>query len=278
MGSLLEARGVVCDPPLWSANAMLDQPEQVAAIHREYAEAGAELLTTNTFRTRARSLAAAGSREDASELTRHAVAIARDAADAHRIANRPTVWVAGSIAPLEDCYEPGRAPDDASLAREHRDLAKVLQEAGCDLLLVETHNTIREAQAATRAAYQTGLPVWSCVVCGGGARLLSGEPLAAAVAALAAAGASAVGVNCSALEHCVEALPVLLKSGVPFGVAPNLHFDPSQTTTPDRTTSPMQFVDATRPWLEAGATFVGACCGSEPRHIAALRAAISPNH
>ena len=104
---------------------MIDHPESVAAIHLEYAEAGAEVLTTNTFRTRARSLVAAGLREDAAKLTGRAVAAARGAASDKEFPG--SVWVAGSLAPLEDCYLPERVPDDACLAREHGELAEALQ-------------------------------------------------------------------------------------------------------------------------------------------------------
>ncbi len=252
---------------------MIDHPESVAAIHLEYAEAGAEVLTTNTFRTRARSLAAAGLREDAAKLTGRAVAAARGAASDKEFPG--SVWVAGSLAPLEDCYLPERVPDDACLAREHGELAEALCEAGCDLIFAETHNTIREACAATRAGCATGLPVWASVVCGAGGKLLSGEGLEAAVDALAGEGAAAVGVNCLALEHCDESLRILARSGIPFGFAPNLHFDPAKTDIPDRSTSPEQLATAVLPWVEAGAAFVGACCGSEPRHIGALRMAIA---
>jgi S-methylmethionine-dependent homocysteine/selenocysteine methylase len=170
---------------------------------------------------------------------------------------------------------PERVPDDASLMREHAEQAAALCEAGCDLILAETHNTIREARAATCAARATGLPVWSTLVCGQGALLLSGEPLEAAVHALAADGATAVGVNCMTLEHCEQALPVLVRSGVRFGFYPNLHCDPSRPQRAARAVAPEEFVARARVWLDAGAGFVGACCGSEPRHIGALRAVIS---
>ncbi len=275
MGTVLERLGFGCDPPLWSAKATIEHPDAVARLHREYVEAGAEVLTANTFRTQARSLAAAGRTERAVDLTRRAVEAARKAADASRAPEAPRVWVAGSLAPLEDCYLPERAPEDASLEREHAAHAEALCEAGCDLILAETHNTIREACAATRAARATGLPVWSTLVCGEGARLLSGEPLEAALEAIADAGADAVGVNCLAIPHCEETVPVLRRCGVRFGVYPNLHCDPSRPQQAERAIAPEEFVIHARRWLAAGAAFIGACCGSEPRHIRALRDTIS---
>ena len=273
MGTLLEARGVACPPPLWTAQAMSEQPEEVAAVHRAYAAAGAEVLTANTFRTRGRSLIAARSSLNPRALTLRAVDVARRAAEREDGAarGRPETWVAGSLAPLEDCYRPERVPDDASLVREHREHADHLAEAGCDLILVETHNSVREARVATRAAAATGLPVWTSFVCGARARLLSGEPLAGAVQAAIDAGALAVGINCTALDHCGAALEVLAECGHPFGLAPNLRFDPSGSAPTADPCAPARFAETALAWQRAGARYLGACCGSGPDHVAALR-------
>ena len=124
LGSELAARGVSTSLPLWSAAALDSAPEVVAAIHADYAAAGARVHTTNTFRTRPRD---AGERWEL--LARRAVRLARDSVPAgHR--------VAGSIAPLADCYRPDLSPTDSR--PEHRDLARLLAEEGVDLLLCET--------------------------------------------------------------------------------------------------------------------------------------------
>jgi S-methylmethionine-dependent homocysteine/selenocysteine methylase len=88
---------------------------------------------------------------------------------AHQAAALPgrDIFVAGSLSPLEDCYRPDLVPDDAALAREHGAQARFLAEAGVDLILAETHNTIREAVAAVRAAKATGVPVFVSLVTDG---------------------------------------------------------------------------------------------------------------
>lgn len=254
--------------PLWSAAALIETPRAVEAIHRAYAAAGAEVLTANTFRTQERTLARGGVAGRARELTARAVALCRAAAGG--------AWVAGSVSPLEDCYRPDRVPPDAELEREHSLHATHLAEAGCDLLLVETHNTLREAVIALRRARATGLPVWVSLVCQSGARLLSGEHLAAALRALAPLGPQAVGVNCLSLAAVDDALPALARAGLPFGAYPNLA---SATPRPDAPFSatearvecdPEQFAAAAERWVAAGARFVGGCCGTGPDHIAAL--------
>jgi len=166
-GTELERRGARCEGPLWSARALLDDPAMILRIHRDYVAAGAEILTANTFRTQARTLARGNLGERAAELTQIAIELARSAIG-------HAGFVAGSMPTLEDCWQPGLVPDDVALAREHPEHAANLARAGADLLLIETMNSVREACAAVRAAKATGLPVWVSFACDDAARLLSG--------------------------------------------------------------------------------------------------------
>src|SRR5262249_85083 len=155
LGTELARRGADVAPPLWSARALLDAPEVVAAAHGDDAAAGADVLTACTFRTHERNVAASGARDPrtlARSLTEPAVRLAREAASGAWARDGRTGFVAGSQAPLEDCYSPELVPDDGSLEREHAAHAKNLAAAGCDLILVETMNAVREAMAAARGA------------------------------------------------------------------------------------------------------------------------------
>lgn len=240
--------------PLWSARAVLEDPEALAGIHREYAEAGAEAITAATFRTQRRTLARVGLGERTPELVEAAVALAR----------RTGLPVLGSQAPLEDCYRPDLSPREPEvLAAEHGEHAALLARAGVDAILVETQNNAREALAATRAALATGLPVVASLVCGRDARLLSGEPLAEALDALAALAPAALGVNCLPLDAVAACLDALAASGLPFGVQANIYAE---------TCSPETYAAHARAWLERGARFVGGCCGTGPAHIACIAA------
>jgi S-methylmethionine-dependent homocysteine/selenocysteine methylase len=266
LGTELERRGVATGLPLWSARALFERPEVVAEIHRDYVAAGAELLTADTFRTQRRTLAREG-RADAAELTRRAVELARSAALA---APRP-VAVLGSAAPLEDCYRPALVPDAASLAREHAEHAEHLAAARVDAILVETMNAVREAEAAARAARATGLPFLVSFVCGEDARLLSGEPLAAGLDAVAAQGPLALGVNCLAPSRVAPCLPELARAGLPFCVYANLGSpDPMGGFASSTACGPHAYAEHATRWVAAGASVVGGCCGTGPDHIAAL--------
>jgi S-methylmethionine-dependent homocysteine/selenocysteine methylase len=263
-GTELERRGIACDAPLWSAHALLGDTSVLAAIHRDYVRAGAEILTANSFRTQRRTLAHAGLGERAGELTQRAVALARAALGREG-------FVAGSIAPLEDCWRPDLVPEDDALAREHAEHARHLAAAGADVLLVETMNTIREACAAARAAKATGLPVWVSFACDDAAKLLSGERLDAALVAIATHGPDLVGVNCLPAPNIVATLAALGASGRPFAVYANLGAPVAGTPgVRAHDASPAAFAAHAQQWIAGGARVVGGCCGTTPAHIAAI--------
>jgi S-methylmethionine-dependent homocysteine/selenocysteine methylase len=267
-GTELERRGLECGLPLWSAHALLEAPAQVGEIHARYVEAGADLLTANTFRTQRRVLRRAGRHGDARALTALAVALAREAADR---AGRP-VAVLGSQPPLEDCYRPDLVPDAESLAREHGEHAENLAAAGVDAVLIETHGVVREALAAARAARACGLPWLVSFVAGRDARLLSGEPLAVAIEALRPLGALVVGVNCLPPSAVPPCLAVLHAAGLPFAVYANLGAPGDAPGEVRREAcDPIGFARHAAVWLRAGARLIGGCCGTGPAHIRALR-------
>jgi S-methylmethionine-dependent homocysteine/selenocysteine methylase len=237
-GTELGRRGVDITLPLWSARALLDAPDVLAEIHREYLEAGAGAVTANTFRTHRRSLAKAGLGDQAPALTRRAVEIARAARDAHR----PEALVLGSVAPLEDCYEPWLAPEAAACRAEHAEIVGHLLEAGADGILIETMNNLTEARAAADAE--------------------------------SADDAGAVGVNCVAAPH-VEAQVRYLRQALPDGVRimayANVGYaDEAGNWVCTDAADPARFADYARRWVDAGATIVGGCCGTTPDTIRAV--------
>lgn len=273
-GTELERRGVATPLPLWSAPALFETPEILAEIHADYADAGVEVLTANTFRTQRRTLARGGWGDRAEAATLRAVEIARRAAT--RSAGTP--FVVGSAPPLEDCYRPDLVPDDAALAREHAEHAANLARAGVDAVLVETMNTIREARAALRAVHEAGSIAWVGFVCWDGATLLSGESLARAAEIVADEGASAVLVNCLPPANVAACLRVLAESALPFGVYANLGApdDESGFARSDDCT-PRAFAAHVLDWCAAGARIVGGCCGTTPAHLRASAEQIARN-
>ena len=266
-GTELNRRGVNISLPLWSAAAIESAPDVLRHIHSEYISAGAEILTANTFRTHARNLIAAGLADRAGELTQRAVEIARSATG-------EAVWVAGSQAPLEDCYAPHRVPDDEALKREHAVMSRHLADAGVDLILVETQNTIRETVASTQAATSTGLPTFVSFVCGTNGRLLSGETLTEAVTALQLFQPAALLVNCIPAESALSMLEELHAAAgeIPFGAYANIgKQEPDGTWIDSDAVDPECYARYAESWLKYGAKLIGGCCGTTPLHIRKMK-------
>jgi S-methylmethionine-dependent homocysteine/selenocysteine methylase len=263
-GTELEHRGISTALPLWSASALWEHPEIVREIHADYARAGADLLTANTFRTQRRTLARAGRGNEAESLTQDAVTLAREGARTVQQAPR----VLGSAPTLEDCYRPEDVPEPAVLAREHREHAENLARAGVDAILIETMNCIREARAAIDAARAVGLPFLVSFVCWDGAHLLSGEPLQDAISQIADSKPWAVAVNCLPLSNTAPCINTLAASGLRFGAYANLG-EPADESGFARSAdcSPARFAYHASAWIAAGASVVGGCCGTTPAHI-----------
>ena len=270
MGTELQRRGADTRLPLWSARALVDDPDLVRAVHRDAVAAGADVLTANTFRTHRRTLEKGGLGARSGELTALAVRLAREAA---RESNRQ-IFVAGSLSPLEDCYRPDLVPEDSALAAEHREQAQSLASAGVDLLLLETHNSLRELVAAARAAKETGLPFVVSMVTDGTGRLLSGESIGSAVHAVAPFGPDLLSINCVPARRLGSDLADLadVAPGMPLSAYGNLGLpadDVGWRFTEEL--SPGAYADHARDWLALGARMLGGCCGTTAAHTRALR-------
>jgi S-methylmethionine-dependent homocysteine/selenocysteine methylase len=273
MGTELERRGARTALPLWSARALIENPEVVLAVHRDEISAGVEILTANTFRTHRRTLAKENLESRSAELTRTAVLLAREAANA---AGRP-VFVAGSLSPLEDCYRPDLTPPGEAVEREHALQAEALASAGVDLILVETQNTVRELSAATRWARQTGLPVVASMITAGNGRLLSGESIEEAVAALASLRLDALSINCVPARELAGDLERLARAapGIPLAAYGNLGPPAGEGGTLfSKDVPPADYASLALDWIRLGARIVGGCCGTRSAHTSGLRHAI----
>jgi len=259
MGTELVRRGVPAPAPAWSAHALDVAPDQVAAVHRDYAAAGADVHTANTFRTTRRAV---GARWE--ELARLAVRLAREGAP-------PGARVAGSVAPLEDCYRPDLSPGAAS-APEHAALARVLADAGADLLVCETFPHALEAAVAVEQAARTGLETWAALTAGPDASLMTPAAMREAARACIGAGARAVLVSCVPATRTLPYVERLAGLGVPFGAYANAGgASEGLGWGADDERAAAAYEALARAWLDAGASIVGGCCGTGPAHVARLR-------
>jgi homocysteine S-methyltransferase len=265
-GTEITRRGIETSLPLWSAGALDTHPQVVQQIHEDYLRAGADIITTNTFRTHARNVR---SSSEARRLTLKAVELARNAIES---VGR-SAFVAGSVAPLEDCYSPHLTPHEGYCRREHGEMVQNLADGGVDLCLIETMNTVHEAAAAARVASTLEIPFVVSFVLDEHDNLLSGESLASAVDAITPMNPAALMVNCIPSVHISNALGKLRAlTDLPIGAYGNMG-------TPDDVSGwafsdhiePEAYCDLAADWFRLDARIVGSCCGSSPEHTAALR-------
>jgi S-methylmethionine-dependent homocysteine/selenocysteine methylase len=243
----------------WSAQVLTEAPTALSQLHKEYANSGATIHTTNTFRTRRESVGFEWER-----LARKAVKIARDSVPTdHKIA--------GCIAPIEDCYHPERSPQNPG--PQHAELATLLHNEGCDLLICETFPHVPEALAAVHAARATGAETWVSFTAGPEANLLTPDEVHDGAQKAVALGATAVLINCTPATHTGRYIEAIRTCGVPFGAYANAgHPDDGVgwSTHLDHD-APKRYADFAAQWVDRGATLIGSCCGTGPAHIQELR-------
>jgi S-methylmethionine-dependent homocysteine/selenocysteine methylase len=285
MGFELQLRGVRVPShieSIWSALALVEEPEAVVEVHIDYLDAGADVLTINNYAVTPPMLAREGIEERVEELTERALDLAEEAC--RRAGRRPRI--AGSFPPLETSYRADLVEGREDALADYRRIASVL--AGrVDLILCETLASAREARWACEVASETGLEYWVSWTLQGTRlnTLPSGESLEQAFAGLGELGPSAYLVNCCGANFVTEAVKVLksLTEAPVGGYANAEHVAPdngvetvitSHEAEQRKAASVLQpdaYADEVQRWIDAGATIVGGCCGTRPKHIRRLR-------
>jgi homocysteine S-methyltransferase len=273
MGTLLYSRGI-------PQRACLDElattrPELVGAIHREYLDAGADLIETATFGANRVRLAPYGLADRAHRLNRRAAQVAREARD---VAARDAL-VGGSIGPLG---APRHAPgmrDEEAIRAAFREQIDGLLEGGVDLFMIETFSELGDQLLAVDEARKASdLPIVASLTFGEEIALLDGSRPADVVRTLATAGVDAIGVNCGAGPvACLEALEAMGPgdgSSIGRSILPNAGLPQRIDERFVYAAGPEYFGEMIPSLITAGAGIVGGCCGTTPAHIAAMRRAL----
>jgi len=273
MGTLLFSRGI---PQRACLDALAsERPDLVGTVHREYLDAGADLIETLTFGANRFRLDVYGLAADAGRFNRRAAQVAREARD---VSGRDA-WVGGSIGPLGPPTRELRHPDDPAIRAAFREQIDGLLEGGVDLLVIETFFDLRHLLLAVDEARAAGdIPVIASMTFGEDLVLADGTTPEQAVAALTVAGVDAIGVNCGVGP--IATIDALARFGAPQDGEPARSIMPN-AGLPQRLEG--RFVYAAEPAyfgsivprvLDAGARIIGGCCGTTPTHIAAMRAAL----
>ena len=267
-GTNLQRRGLPVGAP--SDSWVMDRPEEVVRLHRDFIEAGSDLILTNTFGSTQMHLAHAGMAERFEETNRRAVELARQAAAG------TSVLVAGSMGPLGEMLEPSGTLKEADAEAAYAGQARLLAEAGVDALVIETQFDLNEAKAAIRGARSvTNLPLVCSFSYDRGMRTMMGVKPAQMGRELAEMGLAAVGINCGkSLEDNLKALRELRQAiTLPIWFKPNAGLPRASGVEGHATEydiTPDQMGAQVAGWIEAGARLVGGCCGTSPQHLGAI--------
>lgn len=265
--------------PLWSLQVMRETPALVKAVHKDFIEAGAEVLTLNTYTATPPRLARDGDASWFMPLQEQAYALA-DAAREESGCPWGPVRLAGCLPPLIGSYSPGSAPAEAECRRHYA--AIVEAQPKVDLFICETLPSIEEGIWAAEVALDSKKPVllsFTVSDSSGEPTLRSGEPVSDAVEAVQALPLEGLLLNCSTPEAIEPALSLLGEAGIPYGAYAN-GFTSVEPLKPGGTVdvlsaredlSPEAYATIVERWVEQGASLVGGCCEVGPEHIRVLR-------
>ena len=285
IGTELQRLGAPMDHEAWCAVALDTHPDLVRQVHRSYIEAGADIITVNTYATTRQALKSAGMEEQFTRWNIRAVQIARETLDDS--ASERDILIAGSVSTFGNFNR----FSDAELEPYFQEQAEILAENGVDLVILETLSSRASTiVTALNALADFDLPVWVAISGvqdrNSGALYLgveespvhsnsvtTHEPFADAIQKIMAEGGSALLLMHSPVNVCTPGLEVMSEnySGV-LGVYPNAgYWQRPDWAFVDQIT-PADYLKAAGDWIDAGAKIVGGCCGIGPAHISALSA------
>lgn len=264
-GTQLQARGLAAGefPDAWN----LSNPDKVLEVARAYVDAGSRVILTNTFGSNRIRLADAGLADQVAALNREGARLSRDAA-----AGRAKVFA--SIGPSGKLLLTGEVTADR-LREAFVEQAAALAEGGAEALVVETMSDPAEVRIAVEAAKTTGLPVVGCMVFDSGRnkdRTMMGTTPEQAAEALCEAGADVVGANCGQGIAGFVAIAQRLRSAttLPVWIKANAGLPEIVDGVMVYRATPEEFAGYLPALLDAGANFIGGCCGTNPEFIRAL--------
>jgi 5-methyltetrahydrofolate--homocysteine methyltransferase len=246
-------------------NWVVDKPEEIVRLEQDFIEAGADIILTCTFSASPLRLEGGELAGRALEINQKAVALARQA-----IADKP-VLVGGSIGPAGKLLKPYGPLGEEEVMQNFAEQAQALDEAGADLLVVETQFDLNEAKAILRGIRQvSNLPVVCSFSFDRGTRTMMGVKPGQLAAALQDLDVTVLGINCgrSLAENLANLKELRASTDLPIWFKPNAGLpEVDAQGNPHYATTPEQMGSLVPEWLAAGAQIVGGCCGTLPDHL-----------
>ena len=278
MGEVLADRGFSTRDGLWSAQALLDYPDEVKELHKEYLAAGSEIITTNTYSTIPSYLEKAGMRHRVRELTAFAARLARQSIEEHGDSSRR---VAGCLPPLGESYRPDLVPPAHVAIPVYHEMVEAMDE-WVDLFLAETMSSIDEAvhvAEALNTVPNRQTSDWMVAFTlddRDGTVLRSGERVTKAIECVSEFEPIAILFNCATPESILAGITEARKAtdtrigGYPNRFRPvpeNWTLDNEQEIVRNEGLDEEAFSEWSKKFVLAGASYLGGCCGIGPTHI-----------
>ena len=271
MGSLLQVRGIKSDPSLWTALANIKSRETVQKIHIDYIRAGADIITTNTFRTN--PIAVNKSMLDIP----NDVFVKKSVEIAVELKKDFNVLVAGSNAPAEDCYQKERLVSEEALIKNHKNHIEWLYSSGCDFILNETQSHLDEIDLISRFCHESGIPFVISLLFNEELKILSGEPVIEIIDLIHQYSPLAISFNCISGRNLKLLFSQVIIEGN-WGFYLNCGSGEYEDSTIECGITPHDYGKIILPFLELDPLFTGACCGSDPTHIKNIRELLNAEH
>jgi homocysteine S-methyltransferase len=265
MGSLLQQKNIPLHKNLWSSIANITHPEVIVQIHKEYIDAGAEILTTNTFRTNPNAFHYSNLNITNEEFIRCGVQLAIDS-----IETEERVIIAGSNAPAEDCYQAERSITNNKLDYNHKLQIEQLWESGCDIIWNETQSHWDEIKIICTFCSENSYPYIINLYFTDELNLLSGEPLYEVVNFISDFSPTGIGFNCikpQLLKKYFENNTPPKNWGFYFNCGDGYVYDEIINCGIDA----QSYSNMIRPFLKMNPMYAGSCCGSNPNHTKAIK-------
>lgn len=264
MGTYLIEKGLSPDECKELQN--LKNPDLVFSIHKEYVEAGAEIIETNTFAANSVKLSKFNLENKIREINYEAVRIAKEAGGKN-------VFVAGSVGPLGVMLRPYGVFTFNDMVRVFKEQISILVSADVDLVIIETISSLLEARAALLASKSVSdIPVIVSMTFLADGKTKFGDDLTRSLNELKEIGADIVGANCTVgpQETAEIVIPYLKESENLFSVMPNAGYPTVVRGKTIYLSSPAYFREYAEIFLENGANIIGSCCGTNPTHTKAI--------
>ncbi len=268
MGTELIKRGVELPLPVWSADANLTHPDIIRDIHLDYIRSGADVITTNTFRTTTWTYRKVGfnpsrAKARARESLLKAVELARSTAG-------DVVKVAGSMTSVDDCYSPELFPGKSVVEDIYGETTEWFLEAGVDFVLFETMGNIQEIKIALNISHSNPVERWFSLILKDGEYLLDKSLLKDVVKIIRNFSVNCLLLNCNTIQTSLDGIDHLLEDwDGEWGAYPNLGVTDFKNDYFE-IIDDHKFEENMRLILNKNPDVIGTCCGSSPTHVNAL--------